>query len=302
MAKLDAAKSGKFRIGGEIAVNRLGFGAMRITGQAASGARPPTGRRRCARCSACLSWASISSTPPTATGPDVSEELIREALHPYEDLIVATKAGFHAHRPRTSGRWTAGPSICSRQRRSKPRNLGVEQIDLWQLHRIDPKVPRDGAVRRDQAAARRGHHPLCRPERGVGRGDRGGRPRCSRSRPCRTATISSTAAARTCSSIARQHGIGFIPWFPLAAGDLAKPTGSPLDARQGAWRHPGPDRARLAAEAQPGHAADPRHLEGRAPGGERRGGEHQAHRDEFAARSRGPRRVPSSVRARHFST
>src|SRR5690349_11150577 len=82
-------------------------------------------------------------------GPDVSEELIREALHPYDGLLIATKAGYLRPGP---GQWTThgDPAYLIAQAKRSLEKLGVDQIDLWQLHRVDPKVPRDeqlGAVR-----------------------------------------------------------------------------------------------------------------------------------------------------------
>ena len=106
--------------------------------------------------------------------------------------------------------------------------LGVEQIGLWQLHRIDPKVPRDeqfDAVKSllDDGVIR--HAGLSE----VSVAEIEAAPRCSRWRRCRTATISSIARSEDVLDYCERHGIGFIPWFPLAAGDLAKP-GSILDA------------------------------------------------------------------------
>ena len=105
-------------------------------------------------------------------GPDVSEQLIREALHPYRGMLIATKAGFTRSGP---NQWSpkATQTICWRRRTRSCEKLGVEQIGLWQLHRIDSKVPRDEQFAAHQIAPRRRHHPSCRPQRGLGRGHRG---------------------------------------------------------------------------------------------------------------------------------
>jgi pyridoxine 4-dehydrogenase len=140
MNSIDASASGQFRIG-DITVNRLGYGAMRITGHGIWGA--PSDRH--------AALATLRRLPETGVnfidtadsyGPDVSEELIREALHPYEGLLIATKAGLTRQGP---DQWTPNghPAYLIAQAKGSLRKLGVEQIALWQLHRIDPRVPRD---------------------------------------------------------------------------------------------------------------------------------------------------------------
>src|SRR5438034_8278785 len=156
-------------------------------------------------------------------GPDVSEELIREALHPYEGLLIATKARLTRPGP---DQWIPNgrPAYLIAQAKGSLRKLGVEQIDLWQLHRIDPRVPRDeqfGAVRRllddgiirhaglsevsvaDIEAARR-VFPVATVQNRYNLMDRGSEP------------VLAYCAA---------NNIGFIPWFPLEAGELTRPGG-----------------------------------------------------------------------------
>jgi pyridoxine 4-dehydrogenase len=153
-----AAAAGTITLGGDLIVNRMGYGAMRITGRGVFG--PPTDHdeaRRVLRRAIELGVNFIDTED--SYGPNVSEELIAEALHPYpDDLIIATKAGFERPGP---DRWVANgrPEYLRRQLEGSLRRLKLERIDLWQLHRIDSKVPaedqfgaladamRDGLVR-----------------------------------------------------------------------------------------------------------------------------------------------------------
>ena len=140
-APADASASGTFRIGGEIAVNRLGFGAMRLTGEGVWG--EPADRAECLRVLRRLPELGVTFIDTADSyGPDVSEHLIHEALHPYGGILVATKAGLVRSGP---GGWhpVGRPEYLRQQALMSRRFLGVEQIGLWQLHRIDPKVPRD---------------------------------------------------------------------------------------------------------------------------------------------------------------
>ena len=141
MPKLDARKSGSFKIGGEIEIHRLGFGAMRVTGPGIWG--PPLDRAEAIRTLKRLPELGIDFIDTANSyGPDVSEELIREALHPYNGILVATKAGLR--RPR-AGVWEPDgrPEYLKEEAIKSCRKLGLAQIGLWQLHSIDPKVPRD---------------------------------------------------------------------------------------------------------------------------------------------------------------
>src|SRR5258705_7292366 len=148
MSSINASASGQFRIG-DITVNRLGYGAMRITGRGIWGA--PSDRHAALATLRRLPEIGVNFIDTADSyGSDVSEELIREALHPYEGLLIATKAGLTRPGP---DQWThdGRPAHLIAQAKGSLRKLGVEQIDLWQLHRIDPRGPRDeqfGAVRR----------------------------------------------------------------------------------------------------------------------------------------------------------
>src|SRR5476651_102221 len=137
-----------FQIGGEISINRLGFGAMQITGPGIWG--PPRDRTEAIRVLKRLPELGVNFIDTADSyGSDVSEQLIREALHPYEGLLIATKAGFTRSGP---NQWTpnGNPAHLIAQAKGSLKKLAVEQIDLWQLHRIDPIVPIDeqfGAIR-----------------------------------------------------------------------------------------------------------------------------------------------------------
>ena len=141
MTRLDAGKSGTFKIDGETAIHRLGFGAMRVTGPGIWG--PPTDRAEAIRTLKRVPELGINFIDTADSyGPDVSEQLIREALYPYDGILIATKAGFRRPGPgiwETDGR----PDYLRVQAIKSREQLGVEQIGLWQLHRIDTKVPRD---------------------------------------------------------------------------------------------------------------------------------------------------------------
>jgi pyridoxine 4-dehydrogenase len=221
MHSIDASASGQFRIG-DITINRLGYGAMRLTGPGIWGA--PADRNAALATLRRLPEIGVNFIDTADSyGPDVSEQLIREALHPYKGLLVATKAGLTRQGP---DRWmpSGRPDYLIAQAKGSLKKLGVEQIDLWQLHRIDPRVPRDeqfGAVHQllnsgiirnaglsevsiaDIEAARK-VFPVATVQNRYNLVDRG-----------------SKAVLDYCTA----HGIGFIPWFPLAAGNLIRSGG-----------------------------------------------------------------------------
>jgi aryl-alcohol dehydrogenase-like predicted oxidoreductase len=139
MSTGNAAKSGTFKIGGDTEVHRLGFGAMRITGPGIWG--EPQDRAEVLRTLRRLPELGVNFIDTADSyGPDVSEELIHEALAPYKGLFIATKAGLARTGPNV---WTplGRPEYLIQQAYKSRRRLGVEKIGLWQLHRIDTKVP-----------------------------------------------------------------------------------------------------------------------------------------------------------------
>jgi pyridoxine 4-dehydrogenase len=223
---VNAGRAGTFRIGGKLEVNRLGFGAMRITGEGLWG--EPADRPEALRVLQRLPALGVNFIDTADSyGPDISELLIREALHPYrDDLSIATKAGLARIGP---DQWVplGRPEYLIQQAYKSCRQLGVEQIALWQLHRIDPKVPRDeqfDAVKsllKDEVIRFAGLSQVSVAEIEAA------------SRFFKVATVQNRynlvdrSSEEVLEYCARQN-IGFIPWYPLAAGDLAQP-GSILD-------------------------------------------------------------------------
>src|SRR5690625_3525497 len=141
MPRPDASQSGEFKLGGELAVRRLGFGAMRVTGDGIWG--EPENREECLRTLKRVPELGVNFIDTADSyGPDVSEPLLREALHPYKNVVIATKGGQTRTGPRE---WTpvGRPEYLIQQAQLSCRKLGVGQVTLWQLHRIDPKVPRE---------------------------------------------------------------------------------------------------------------------------------------------------------------
>ena len=129
-----------FQIGGSLTVNRLGYGAMQITGPGVWG--PPRDRAEVIRVLKRLPELGVNFIDTADSyGPDVSEQLIREALHPYKDLLIATKAGFTRSGPHMWHVDCRPEHLIASARKSREK-LGVEKIGLWQLHRIDGRVPR----------------------------------------------------------------------------------------------------------------------------------------------------------------
>src|ERR1700712_3056585 len=148
MAEITATRSGTIQIGDDFTVNRLGFGAMRITGKGIWG--EPADREEALRTLRRLPELDVNFIDTAESyGPHVSEELIHEALSPYKGLVIATKSGLERPGP---DRWgpNGRPVFLRNGVTTSLRRLGVERIDLWQLHRIDAAVPRDeqfGAIR-----------------------------------------------------------------------------------------------------------------------------------------------------------
>ena len=221
-----AVKSGTFRIGSDREVHRLGFGSMRLTGRGIWG--PPADRAQALRTLKRLPELEVNFIDTADSyGPNIAEELLREALHPYKGMLIATKAGLARTGPDA---WTplGRPEYLIQQAYTSCQRLGVERIDLWQLHRIDPKVPRDeqfGAVKR---LLERGviHH--------AGLSEVSVADIKAASKVFKVATVQNRynlvdRASEDVLDYCTEHGIGFIPWFPLAAGDLASP-GSVLDS------------------------------------------------------------------------
>jgi aryl-alcohol dehydrogenase-like predicted oxidoreductase len=215
----DAAQSGTFKIGGELEVHRLGFGAMRVAGPGIWG--EPTDRPEALRTLKRVPELGVNFIDTADSyGPDVSERLIRETLHPYKGLVIATKAGLTRPGP---DNWVSkgDPYYLIAEAEKSLKTLGVEQIDLWQLHRIDPKVPRD-----EQFAAIR--QLLDRKLiRYAGLSEVSVEDIEAAAKVFKVATVQNRynlvdRASEDVLAHCERHGIGFIPWYPLGAGDLAK--------------------------------------------------------------------------------
>ena len=221
---LDARRSGTFAIG-ETTINRLGFGAMQITGSGVWG--EPKDRTEAIHVLKKLPALHVDFIDTANSyGPDVSELLIREALYPYEGMLIATKAGFE--RP-SAGNWQMnGDPVHLREEAVKSCDkLGVSQIGLWQLHRIDPKVPRE-----DQFAAVRGliNDGIVR-QVGLSEASVDDIKAAQEVFPVATVQNLYNLVERKSEDVldyCEANGIGFIPWYPLAAGKLAQ-EGSILD-------------------------------------------------------------------------
>jgi pyridoxine 4-dehydrogenase len=219
-----AAASGTFTLGGDLTVNRLGFGAMRLTGKGVWG--PPDDRDECVR----VLWRAAELgvnfiDTADSYGPYISEDIIREALYPYDGLVIATKAGLLRTGPDV---WIplGNPSYLRQELEMSLRRLGVETIDLFQLHRIDPNFPladqvgelltfkNEGKIRHiglseidvDQLKAAQEITEIVSVQNMYNLSARKSEPLLD---------------------YATDQGVGFIPWFPLGGGPLSAPD-SPL--------------------------------------------------------------------------
>ncbi|KAF1009191.1 MAG: Pyridoxine 4-dehydrogenase [Luteibacter sp.] len=219
MSGINAAASGTFRIGGDLEVNRLGFGAMRITGKGIWGdPADPQKARATLRKLPELGVNFIDTAD--SYGPYVSEDLIREVLHPYKNLVVATKAGLTRSGPDV---WPplGRPEYLRQCVLMSLRRLGVERIDLWQLHRIDAKVPRDEQFDVIKQMQKEG---LIRH---VGLSEVNVEEIEAASKYFTVTTVQNlyNLGNRKSEEVLDHCGkknIGFIPWYPLAAGKLAE--------------------------------------------------------------------------------
>ncbi|MEV0157559.1 aldo/keto reductase [Micromonospora sp. NPDC050686] len=222
-----AKASGTYRIGGDLQVDRLGYGAMQLTGPGVWGdPKDPAEAVRVLRRAYELGVTFIDTAD--SYGPFVSEMLIKEALHPYaDDLVIATKAGLTRSGP---GDWrpVGRPEYLRQQCELSLRHLGLEAIGLYQLHRIDAKVPledqlgelallkQEGKIRHiglsevsvEQIDAARKVTPIVSVQNLYNLADR---------------------SAEEVLTYCERDDLAFIPWFPIATGNLARP-GGPLDS------------------------------------------------------------------------
>jgi pyridoxine 4-dehydrogenase len=222
---LSATQSGTFQIGGDLPVVRLGYGTMQLPGEGVWG--DPTDRP--AAISVLRRAVELGITffdTADSYGPEVAENLLREALHPYaDDVVIATKAGLTRQGP---GVWTpvGRPAYLRQQAELSLRRLGLETIDLFQLHRIDGEVPLEdqvGELKKLQDEGKIRHIGLSEVDVD------------QLKQAQEVATIATVQnlfnltdrSAEALLDYSTEQGIGFIPWFPLATGGLVK-DGGPL--------------------------------------------------------------------------
>ena len=222
-----AKASGEFSIGGKLPVTRLGYGTMQLTGPGVWGEpKDPDEAVRVLRRAVDLGVNFLDTAD--AYGPVVAEPLIKRALHPYPaDLVIATKVG---HTRQGPGLWTpvGRPEYLRQQTEMALRFLGLEQIPLMQLHRIDPKVPLDDQVGELAKLQEEGKIRFI----GLSEVTVDQLRAAAEIAPIATVQNLYNLADRSAEELldySAANGIGFIPWFPLATGELAKP-GSPLAA------------------------------------------------------------------------
>lgn len=221
-AQPPAHASGTLTLGGELTVNRLGFGAMRLTGNGVWG--PPADRGAAVRVLRRAVELGVNFVDTADSyGPYVSEEIIREALHPYTGLIIATKAGLLRTGP---GVWIplGNPSYLRQECEMSLRRLGVDAIDLFQLHRVDPNFPLADQVGELAALKTEGK------VRHIGLSEVNVEQLTAAQQITPIVSVQNmyNLAARTAEPLldaATNQGIGFIPFFPLAAGPLAATDG-----------------------------------------------------------------------------
>jgi len=214
-----AGVGGEFVIGNDLRIGRLGFGAMRITGKGIWG--EPADRAEAIRVVRRAVELGINFIDTADSyGPNVSEEIIAEALHPYPaGLVIATKGGFERPGP---NQWVenGGPAHLKAACEGSLRRLRLDRIDLYQLHRIDPKVPAEdqlGALKHLQAQGKIRHIGLSEVSVRQIQHAQGIVPIVSVQNRYSLADRGSEDVLEYC----EKQRIGFIPWFPLAAGQLS---------------------------------------------------------------------------------
>ncbi|MBU8895455.1 oxidoreductase [Corallococcus sp. H22C18031201] len=222
-----AEQSGTFKLGGDLPIHRLGYGAMQLTGPGIWG--PPKDRAEAVRVlRRALELGVDFIDTADSYGPYVSEEIIAEALHPYAPgVVIATKAGLVRTGP---NQWfpVGAPKYLRQELEMSLRRLKRERIDLYQLHRIDPKVPVEESLGELKALQKEGKI------RHIGLSE------VSVEEIQRARKVVDIVSVQNRYNLTdRVHeavldycakeNLGFIPWFPLATGGLAKP-GSPLDS------------------------------------------------------------------------
>src|SRR5277367_1539938 len=220
---VNAVASGTFALGGDLKVNRLGFGAMRITGEGIWG--EPKDAEECKRVLRRAVELGVNFIDTADSyGPEVSERLIGEALAPYAaGVVIATKSGLTRQGP---NRWLplGRPEYLTQQVEMSLRRLKVERIDLWQLHRIDSKVPVEeslGVIKKLQQQGKIRHVGLSEVKPHEIDQARKVIEIVSVQNQYNLGDRQHEDVVDYCT----KHKIAFIPWFPVAAGKLARPGG-----------------------------------------------------------------------------
>ncbi|MEU8981371.1 aldo/keto reductase [Streptomyces sp. NPDC048309] len=220
-----AAASGTFRLGGDLEINRLGYGTMQLTGQGVWG-EPKDHDEAVRVLKRAVELGVNFFDTADSYGPEVAENLLREALHPYgDDIVIATKAGLTRQGPDL---WTpvGRPAYLRQQAEMSLRRLGLDRIDLFQLHRIDPETPLEdqiGELKKLQDEGKIRHIGLS--EVTVAEVEA-----AQRIAPIVSVQNLYNLTDRSSEELldwSAEQGIGFIPWFPLATGQLTG-EGSPL--------------------------------------------------------------------------
>ena len=221
-ASPSVAAAGTFKIGGDLEVHRLGYGAMRLTGTGIWGppADPETAKQVLRRA---VELGVDFIDTADSYGPQVADDLIREALHPYGDVVIATKGGLTRSGPDV---WeqVGRPEYLRQSVEMSLRRLGLERIDLWQLHRIDGQVPVEeslGAIKDFQDAGKIRHIGLSEVSVAEIEQARAVVDVASVQNLYNVGNRQSEEVVDYCD----REGIAFIPWFPVAAGELARPGG-----------------------------------------------------------------------------
>jgi len=225
MTSLPAAAAGTFAIGGDLTVARLGFGTMQLTGPGVWG-EPEDPQAAVAVLRRAVELGVTFFDTADSYGPYVAEPLLHRALAPYaDDVVIATKAGFTRQGP---NEWTpvGRPAYLRQQTEMSLRILGVERIDLQQLHRVDPEVPIEDQVGELKAMQDEGKI------RHIGLSEVNVEEVEAASKVAHIASVQnlfnfSRRTAEPLLDYATANGIAFIPWFPLATGKLAA-SGGPL--------------------------------------------------------------------------
>ena len=237
-----AQASGTFTLGGDLTVNRLGYGAMRLTGKGVWG--PPADRGEAVRVLRRAAELGVNFIDTANSyGPYFAEEIIREALHPYDGLVIATKAGLLRTGPDV---WVplGFPAYLRQEAELSLRRLGVETIDLFQLHRIDDKFPLEDQIGELVKLQQEGKI------RHIGVSEVNVKQLRAAQKITQIVSVQNlynltNRSAEALLDEVTKQGIGFIPWFPLAAGPLAAPDG-PLAKLGAEHGHATPSQLALA--------------------------------------------------------